>query len=59
MSIPTRWAIWMALSFSPSGIVYSLLLMMMVAMGFLAMPSSHGSGAFDRRCPVSVTCEPW
>src|SRR5260221_10558063 len=33
MSTPTRWAAWIALSFSPSGRVCSWPLMMMVAMG--------------------------
>src|SRR5271157_2331977 len=55
MSIPTRLAIWIALSFSPSGIGYSLPLMMMVAIVF-PVPSGSSDRADARRLPRAGRC---
>src|SRR5271165_7400480 len=55
MSIPIRLTIWIALSFSPSGIGYSLPLMMMVAIVFPVPPGSSDRAA-ARRLPRAGRC---
>src|SRR5271157_2625772 len=55
MSIPTRLAIWIALSFSPSGIGYSLPLMMMVAI-VVPVPPGSSDRAEARRLSRAGRC---